>query len=138
VPYNRLVAGRVTVYARSSKGGATVEDHEEECDVVCDGVLCALRRVLLARKLPLAIVESRLLTRDEFRAMTGDGEDHSGPRSADWPGCAARIRFTVTTAVRDLTYTGGAQLEGVVDNVDCPVVTSDGFDDYDPAPGEPT
>jgi hypothetical protein len=136
VPYMRHVSGRVTIYARSPKPGATTLDHEDECDDVCDGVISAMYRILKARRLPLQIVESRLLTREDLRQETGDGDDHSGQRSADWPGCAARIRFAVGTVIRDVTYTGAARPTGVVHDVDCPVVTSDGFDDYDPAPDE--
>lgn len=140
VPFNRHVAGRVTIYARSPKPGAMVLDHEDECDSVCDGVLTAMYRILKARKLPLAIVDSRVFTREDLRAAdenAGAGDDHSGHRSADWPGCAARIRFTVGTVVRDVTYPGAAQATAVIDDVDCPVITSDEFPDYDPAPGAP-
>lgn len=137
VPYLRLVAGRVTVYARSPKPGARPIEHEDECDAVCNGVIAALYRILKARKLPLAIVESRLLRREDLRDEDDGGDDRSGQRSADWPGCAARIRFTVGTTIRDVTYTGAGLSTGVVNDVDCPVVTSDGFDDYDPAPGDP-
>lgn len=137
VIFNRHVAGVVTVYARSSKAGATIEDHEDECDAVCDGVLTAMRRILVARRLPFAVIDSRLLSREDLRDEDDAGDDRSGHRSADWPGCAARIRFAVGSAVRDVTYPGAAQSTGVVDDVDCPVVTADGFDDYDPAPGPP-
>lgn len=116
-PFNRDVAGVFIVYARSAKGGADVADHEDECDRVCDGVLTAMYRILKARVLPLSIVESRLLTRDELRAEAEDGaaaNDHSGPRSADWPGCAARVRFKVGTLVRDVDYKGGVADTGTV------------------------
>lgn len=120
-PFVRAVAGAVTVFARSPKPGATAEDHEEECDRVCDGVLTALYRILKERKLPLAIVESRLLARADL-AEGSEGDDVSGTRSADWPGCAARIRFTVGTLVRDVTYPGAAQDTAEVAAVDPPTV----------------
>ncbi len=114
--FNRWVGGVFIVYARSSEQGADVEDHEEECDRVCDGVLVAMHRVLAVRKLPYRITESKLLTRDELRVEADDGgsaaDDHSGRRSADAPGCAARVRFAVRTAVPDLTYPGAAQPVG--------------------------
>lgn len=132
VPFNRDVAGRVTVYARSSKPGATVLDHEAECDCVCDGVITAMYRILKARRLPLEITESRMLRREDLRADTGEGDDRSGPRSADWPGCAARIRFSVGTVVRDVTYTGAAGPTATLQDVAIPVVTADGYDDLDP------
>jgi hypothetical protein len=117
-PFMRKVAGVFMVYARSSKPAASVIDHENECDAVCDAVLTAMYRLLKARRLPLTIVESRLLTRDELRAEADDGtsaaDDKSGHRSADWPGCAARVRFTVTTLVRDVTYTGASRALGTV------------------------
>lgn len=128
VPFNRLVSGIVTVYARSSKPGATVLDHEDECDVVCDGVIAAVYRILKARRLPLSITESRLLRREDLVLDTDVGADTSGQRSADWPGCAARIKFTVGTVIRDVSYTGGAQSTGVIDDVEAPTVTFDGED----------
>lgn len=137
VPFNRLVSGVVTIYARSPKPGATVLDHEDVCDETCDAVLAAMYRILKVKRLPLQIVESRLLGRAELRDEDDQGDDRSGQRSADWTGCAARIRFKVATAVRDITYKGEAQATAVIDDVDCPVVTSEGFDDYDPAPGDP-
>lgn len=134
VPYNRLVSGRFTVYACSPKPGATVLDHEDECDRVCDGVISAMYRILKARKLPLTIVDSRVLTREDLNEEAGGGDDRSGPRFADWAGCAARVRFKVATVVRDVTYTGAAGPTGTVADVDAPIVTSPGFPDYDPAP----
>lgn len=135
VPFNRFVSGAFTVYARSPKPGATVADHEEECDCVCDGVLSAMVRILKARRLPLRVVESRLLDREELTAELGGGasENHAGARSADWPGCAARVRFAVGTAVLDVTYQGHARPTGVVGDVACPVITSDNYPDFDPA-----
>jgi hypothetical protein len=108
-PYNRQVSGAVEVYARSPKPGATAEDHEDECDRVCDGVLCALYAVLAGRRLPLQIVESRLLTAADFN----DAEQ--------WPGTAARIRFRVTTLVRDVDYTGAGLGTYVVETVETEV-----------------
>jgi hypothetical protein len=126
-PFLRNVAGSFTVYARSSKPGATVAEHEDECDRVCDGVLTAMYRLLKARKLPLTIVESRLLTRDELRAESGTAaaDDHSGQRSADFPGCAARVRFTVSTLVRDVTYPGASKPTGEIFEFAEPVVTAE-------------
>lgn len=111
-PFNRRVSGLVTVYARSPKPGAIALDHEDECDAVCDGVISAMYRILRARRLPLEIVDSKLLTRDELRAGVSEADDRSGARSADFPGCAARIRFRVGTVIRDVTYTGVARLTG--------------------------
>lgn len=136
VPFNRNVAGRFTVYARSPKPGATVLDHEDECDAVCDGVITAMYRILKARRLPLVIVESRMLTRDELRAEADDGaeaaDDRSGRRSADFPGCAARVRFTVGTAVRDVTYTGAARLTGTFGTAEIVVIEAPPYPDFDP------
>jgi hypothetical protein len=127
VPYNRAVSGAVTVYARSPKPGATVLDHENECDNVCDAVIAAMYRILKARRLPLTIKDSRMLRREDLRLESESAsDDKSGPRSADWPGCAARIRFAVTTVVRDVTYVGGAQSTGVIDDVAPPDVTFNG------------
>lgn len=126
-PFLRYVSGVFTVYARSSRPGADVSDHENECDRVCDGVLTAMYRILKERRLPLAIVESRLLTRDELRAEAGTAaaDDHSGQLSADFPGCAARVRFTVATAVRNVTYPGASRPTGTIDEFAEPYVTAE-------------
>lgn len=117
-PYVRMQAGVFTVYARSPKGGADALDHEEECDRVCDGVLTALRRVVVAHRLPLEITESKMLTRDELRAeadaSASASDDRSGARSADAPGCAARVRFTIGVLVRDVTYPGASRPTGEI------------------------
>lgn len=117
-PFNRQVAGLFVAYARSPKPGATVADHEDECDAVCDAVLTAMHRVLAVARLPFSITESKLLTRDELRLEAEDGRaataDPAGLRSADFPGCAARVRFTVRTLVRDVTYTGAGGGTGTI------------------------
>lgn len=124
-PFNRQVAGVFLVYACSPKPGADVGDHEEECDAVCDMVLTAMHRVLNAKPLPFVITESKLLRRDELadeaedRRMAavgspGHSADPSGLRSADFPGCAARVRFTVRTLVREVTYTGAGGGTGTI------------------------
>lgn len=141
-PFLRRVAGSFTVYARSSRPAATVADHEDECDRVCDGVLTALYRTLKAKCLPLAIVDSRLLTRDELRAAAEAGQqlsaadDHSGRRSADWPGCAARVRFTVATLVRDVDYTGAGPELGTITEFAAPEFTGAGYESNNPPPDE--
>jgi hypothetical protein len=124
-PFNRAISVRVTVYARSPKPGATAHDHEEECDRVCDGVLSAVHRVAQTQRLPLRIVDSRLLTRSDLNADAGGGKDTSGERWADAAGCAARVRFAIGTAVLDVDYTGAAQDEGVVFDVAAPTVEAD-------------
>lgn len=112
-PFMRYVAGSFTVYTRSSKAGAEAADHEDACDLLCDAVLTAMYRACKIKALPLAIVESRLLTREELRDGAA-ADDKSGARSADAPGCAARVRFTVGTLVRDVDYTGAGPLIGTI------------------------
>lgn len=123
-PLTRWVSGACFVYARSPKPAATVQDHEDECDAVCDAVLTAMYRILKAKCLPWRVAESRLLTRDDLRAEaeTDAGDDGSGLRSADAPGCAARIRFAVQTLVRDVTYTGASAPVGTITEFATPVV----------------
>lgn len=104
-PYTRVVAGQVVVFAQSSAPGARVQDHEDECDRVCDAVLTAMYEACKARSLPLAITESRLLRASEFSNAT------------TWPGCVAQIRFSVTTLVRRVTYAGAGALTGEVADV---------------------
>lgn len=127
IPFNRNVSGRIVVYARCAKAGATPFEHEEECDLVCDGVLTAMYKILKASGHPWTVTESRILTREELRAEAGveSKDDGSGKRSADFPGCAARIRFTVGTVIRDVTYQGAAGPTGTVYEFAIPVVTTE-------------
>lgn len=120
VPFVRKVAGAVTVYARSPKPGARSSDHEGECDRVCDGVITALYRILKARRLPLEITDSKILEAVDFNGCE------------TWPGCAARVSFSVTTLVRDVDYLGAGPPTGVVEAVQAPLVISDDFPDFDP------
>ncbi len=123
-PFARRVAGLVTVYVQSAKAGATAEEHEAECDLVCDGTLCAMNRVVKAAGLLLEIVDSRIVLASEFNQ----------PDDKILPGCAARIRFRVAVPVRDVTYQGAGDLTGTVEHVHAPLVTdSTGeFPDFDP------
>lgn len=119
-PFVRRVSGAVTVFARSPRPNATAGEHEDECDRVCDAVLCAMYRVLKGRGLPLLVTESRLLQAAEFNGLE------------QWPGCAAQIRFNVTTLVRDVNYLGVGPLTGEVASTLAPIVTSDDLPSYDP------
>lgn len=107
-PFSRALAGRVTVYARSPKPGATEEDHEQEVDDVTDGVLTAMRRVCVSGKVPLAITSCRLFTAEEFNADRPNEQ---------WPGSVARVTFNVAGPVREVDYRGVGPLTGVVDDV---------------------
>lgn len=128
--FNRRFAGVVEVFVRASRPNAGVADHEEECDKVCDGVLCALCRVTTGYQLQIG--ESRLLRAEEL-----EGQDQY-----EGAGCAARIRFSLASPVLELDYTGDGPDTGIVADTDPPIVTtttlnSDGdpaFPDYDPAP----
>lgn len=124
-PFVRRIAGRVDVFARSARAAASAGDHEEECDAVCDGVLCALYRICQTKRLPLEIVSSKLMTAAEFN----DCET--------WAGAGARILFSVTSMVLDVDYRGNGPLTGTVEEVAPPVITSAGFPDFDPAPEIP-
>ena len=120
--YTRRVSGLVTVYVRSSKPGARAEEHEDECDLVCDGVLCAINAETQRRGLPVDIVDSRLV---HARETNEDGD-------RILPGCAAQIRFRVATAVRDITYQGAGPLSGTVAHVALDAVHDADFTDFDP------
>lgn len=128
-PYTRHVSGVVHVYARSSQPGAGAQHHEDECDRVCDGVICALYRVLKERRLPLAFVESRMLSAAEIK----DRHEHLD----QWSGAVTRIRFKVTTLIRDVDGLGAGPLSAEVFDVQPPVVqdassADPGYPDYDP------
>lgn len=127
-PFARKVGGVVTIYVRSPKAGADTNDHEDECDKVCDGVLCAISRVCKSKPFPLEITESRLLGADEMKAL------RAFDAIEKWPGCAARIRFLVTTQVRDVDYAGAGPLTAVVESVELDAVTSGDLPDFDPTP----
>lgn len=108
-PYQRWVAGTVVVYARSPRVGARSNEHEDECDLVCNGVLTALRRVCVAGRHEVVIAGEQFLTAQDFN----DCEQ--------WPGAAKRIRFTVSELIRETDYTGALPAAAVVDSVDTTV-----------------
>lgn len=122
--YNRRFAGVVEIYVRASRPNADVAAHEDECDRVCDGVLCAMYRATTGFQ--LLITESRLLRGEELEG--GDCFEHAG--------CAARIRFSLASPVLELDYSGDGPDTGEVFDADPPLVTSTGgtFPDYDPSP----
>jgi len=127
VMWQRRVAVIATIYARSSKAGARANEHQVECDRVRDGVLCALTEVFAAHF--LEVIEDRYVKREELTADTFKALE-------TWPGFAARIRFSVLAPVRDVNYQGHGPLTGVVERVTPPIVSQDGFPDYDPNPSD--
>jgi hypothetical protein len=122
--FNRRFSGVVEIFVRSNRPNAGVRHHEDECDRVCDGVLCALYRATTGFQ--LRVTESRLLRAEELE----------GGECFEWAGCAARIRFSLASPVFEVDYTGDGPATGTVADTDPPIVTPTGgeFPDYDPAP----
>lgn len=117
-PLQRRFRGVVRVYAKSSKSGAAARDHEAICDRVCDGVLTAMYAE--AKGFELRVEGSRLMRADEF-----SGEQQ-------WSGCAAEILFSIVGAIRHVDYTGAGPDTGEIFDTHAPLVTAEGFPDFDP------
>jgi len=120
-PFNRVVAGAVRVFTFDPRAGSRPRDHMNACDLACDAVITAMYRICKAKRLPLAFVDSRILSAEECGLANGEA----------FPGAAAEIRFSVTTLVRDVTYKGEGLPTGAASDVALPVVTSPGNPDLD-------
>lgn len=130
--YDRRFRGVALVYAKSAKAGAQEREHEDECDVVCDGVLTAIYHVSAGHSLQIS--SSRILRPEEVDR--GPAQNQTAPHGAR-AGCVAEIRFSLASPVRRLDYTGDGPLTGEIGSVHAPVVESPGYPDYDPDPEPP-
>lgn len=121
----RYMSADVYTFAKSSKAGAHVGEHEAECDAVVDGVLTAADLIVrLAGGVDFEAPEARYLTAAERSALGGFVEQ--------WPGVVYYCRIIVPRGVRRLTYAGEGAPEGVIGEVDTTVEASGAPDD--PAP----
>lgn len=134
----RGLAGAATIYARSSKAGAHVGDHETLCEKFVDALLVALEHwATETRAIEIPVTESRYLSADERLQLArthAPGVDATAIEQ--WPGAVYRIKFAVPRALLDLNYageglpTGTLAAPGIRSRTD---VTAPGYED--PATG---
>lgn len=94
----RWLAARATIYAKSSLDGATVWDHERECEKLVDGLLVALTEWQTAERAgAINVAEARYLAASERNDVE------------TWAGVVYVLRFSVPRAVFKLTYLGEAR-----------------------------
>lgn len=127
--FDRRFRGIALVYAKSARAGAQERDHEDECDMVCDGVLTAIYAVSKGHL--LEVQSSRILRPEEVDL--GPAQEQRAPHGAR-TGCVAELRFSLASPVRRLDYTGAGPLTGEIFSVDAPTIESPGFPDTDPVP----
>ncbi len=123
----RALAAQLHIYARASKAGAHIGDHEERCEKFVDAVLIALRhwavatRAVSADSVNLPISESRYLSADERLQLARvhyPGADSKVFQAIEqWPGVVYRIKFTVPRALLDLDYAGDGAPEGAIGSI---------------------
>ena len=92
----RGLMAQVLVFAQSSLEGAHIGDHERECEAITDGVIVAIRDVLVSTRLgALDVRESRYLTPEETEAQGGS-----------YPGVVYMVKLNVPRGVYALDYSG--------------------------------
>lgn len=112
----RGLQGIATIYARNSKAGAGVGDHETLCEKFVDALLVALEHWATATKaIEIPITESRYLSFAERLALA---KEHAPGVEAvaceQWPGAVYRVKFTVPRALLDLNYAGDGSPTGTL------------------------
>lgn len=107
----RYMSADVYTFAKSSKPGAHVGEHEDECDAVVDAVLTSSDLFVRSRgATDFEVPEARYLTQAEREALGGFVEQ--------WPGVVYFARVVIPRGVTRLTYAGEGAPEGVVGEVD--------------------
>lgn len=97
----RLIGCVAHVYAKSSRAGARVEDHEFMCDLFVDALIAAIAEWCVGgQAFEPAFVEARYLNANERNA----------PET--WPGVAYRLRFRVQRGITRSDYTGEGEPTG--------------------------
>jgi hypothetical protein len=101
----RELAAQVTIYARSSLGGAHIGDHERLCEQLADAVIIALEEWGTASRAGhIPITEAKYLSAADLATE----QDAPDARVDVWPGVVYRIKFRVPRGMRVETYTSEA------------------------------
>ncbi len=125
----RDMAVRCYIWARSSKGGAHIGNHEDVCEALVDAVICGLRSWYLAH------VHADLLEFTEARYVGPHAvePEYSDPVGS-WPGVIYRLKFRVPRAVCDVDYAGEGLPEGSPSATSTTVEASINGEDFETVP----
>jgi len=108
---SRLLSADVYVMAKSSKAGARVNEHEDECDPVVDAVLIAADGLIRGKGSPsFAVPEARYLSAQERSALGGFVEQ--------WPGVVYFLRLIVPRGIARLNYRGEGAATAKIAEID--------------------
>jgi len=122
----RMLAGVATIYARSSKAGSHVGDHETLCEKFVDAFLVALAHwATETRAIEIPVTESRYLSAAE--RLSAAKEHAPGVEAAaieTWPGAVYRVKFMVPRALLDLSYAGAGLPTGTLGGPGAPGLAS--------------
>jgi hypothetical protein len=102
----RTLGAKATIYARSNKPGAMVQEHEALCDQIVNALFVALYEWAAAEKLTaVKIVDAKYVAASELNDLE------------TWPGVIYVLRWGVPTGVFTLDYAGDARPEGEASGV---------------------
>lgn len=112
----RQTQGRARVYAKASKAGARLNEHEALCDYVVDAVIVAVEEAITEAKMgTLTWSEARYLTPAERQAeardqQTADNRTQSYPLE-QWPGVVYQLQFNFERGVAKRDWLHAARPE---------------------------
>lgn len=102
--YNKVMSGKIRIYANSTLAGARTQDHERLADLLADMVATAIYKIAKSRKIFVEVLSGKLLSSAEL------GYDSL----QTWPGAVYDVAIRVACAVKDLTWDGAAKPEATV------------------------
>ncbi len=105
---SRGLQGVAHVYARNSKAGARIGEHEDLCEKFNDALFAAFVKWATSERAEgFTINEHRYLSAAERLALA---KEHAPGTEAtkieQWPGVVYRVKFTLPRALFDLDYSG--------------------------------
>jgi hypothetical protein len=95
----RSVGAIVRIFAKSSKAGAGVHEHEREADILADQIAVALHKVIRARNTLYSVQRAGLLS---AQAAQMQGLE-------SWPGAIYEVRLSIDRGVYDTTWAGASK-----------------------------
>lgn len=104
---SKMLGGLAMIYARSSKPGANVWNHQHTCDYFVNAIVVELGE--------WSRINNRADTTRITEARYIDAQED--PEIESWAGVCYRIRFSIHSNVVKLDYDGGTMSEGVIDAV---------------------
>lgn len=100
----RSIAGRCLVFAKSSKAGANVWDHEREADLAVDLLIVALHASARRRCSEYRVTGGKILAANEL--------EYEGLSA--WPGVVYELTFEIDRGVSDAKWTGEKRPEATI------------------------